>query len=74
MRIFPPATGTYYYYYYYYHHRLPLLLTPCPLAPPRPPGNEKKAVKDTQLGPYFIPSGTTAFISLTGLAHNPDIW
>lgn len=31
-------------------------------------------MKDTTLGPYRAPKGTHTFVSLWGLAHNPDVW
>jgi len=36
--------------------------------------NRKDAAQDTMLGPYKIPKGTAAIVSLWGLSHNPAYW
>lgn len=38
------------------------------------PTVSRMVVKDTQVGPHFVPKGTTLFVSIQGVHHNPDIW
>uniref|UniRef100_A0A8C2DRG2 Cytochrome P450, family 2, subfamily AD, polypeptide 3 n=1 Tax=Cyprinus carpio TaxID=7962 RepID=A0A8C2DRG2_CYPCA len=39
-----------------------------------PLGFPKKAVKDTKLGEYFIPKGTSITVNLSSVLHDPNEW
>lgn len=39
-----------------------------------PLGFPKRAVKDTQLGKYFIPKGTAITVNLSSVLHDPNEW
>ncbi|XP_043076363.1 cytochrome P450 2J2-like [Puntigrus tetrazona] len=39
-----------------------------------PMGFPKKSVKDTKLGEYFIPKGTSISANLSSVLHDPDEW
>eukprot|EP00594_Rhizosolenia_setigera_P017181 CAMPEP_0178960678 /NCGR_PEP_ID=MMETSP0789-20121207/13113_1 /TAXON_ID=3005 /ORGANISM="Rhizosolenia setigera, Strain CCMP 1694" /LENGTH=575 /DNA_ID=CAMNT_0020644085 /DNA_START=71 /DNA_END=1798 /DNA_ORIENTATION=+ len=38
------------------------------------PTVSRMMVKDTQVGPHFIPKGASIFISIQGVHHDPNIW